>query len=286
MSVEYSYAYKTSDGGRLAASRAGRSARHPCRRAVDGTAIARPKRIRKSASITKARWNVLVERRISPKFVADASLRVEDKNRNLYVIADSLHYRSEIGVARNEDKRFCASFIRIAKYCICDVNIRHLLHDAAHLYASIVPFSVAGHAGFTDGGEEFGLFAVATFDDFDARAIGKCVEILPLPLGMTLVGGLVDYARRKVLDGGNYMVLAEKFFRELFKVKPLVDTATELSIVEIASVDVDYCCFHSQPLKVQGPESLPAPRRLPESRRVKRPVIGGSAHYTKSRLKM
>ena len=169
--MERRYAYKTSDGGRLAASRADRPARHPCRRAVDGTAIARPKRIRKSASITKARWNVLVERRISPKFVADASLRV-------------------------------------------------------------------------------------------------------------------DYARRKVLDGGNYVVLAEKFFRELFKVKPLVDTATELSIVEMASVDVDYYCFHSQPLKVQGPESLPAPRRLPESRRVKRPVIGGTWYCTKFSARM
>ena len=269
-----------------AVSRTARPAERPRRGTADCTAIARFKRIRESASITKARRNVLVERRISPKLVADASLGVEDKNRNLDVIADSLHYGGEIGVARNENKRFGVSFIRIAKHCICDVHIRHLLHDTAHLYASIVPFSVAGYAGFADGGEEFGLFAIAAFDDFDTRASGKCVEILPLPLGMALVGGLVDYARRKVLDGGNYVVWTEKFLSELFKVKPLVVTATELSIVEIASVDVDYCCFHSQLLKVQGPESLPAPRRLPESRRVKRPVIGGDVNYIKSRPKM
>ena len=280
--MKYRYAYKTSDGVRLAASRTARSAWRPCRRTADCTAIARFKRVREPTSVTKAHRNVLVERRISPKFVADAPLRVKDKDRNLDVIADGLHYGSEISVARNKNERFGASFIRIAKHSICDVYIRHLLRDTAYLYAPIIALSVARYAGFADGGEEFGLFAVATFDDFDARAVGKCVEILPLPLGTTLIDGLVDYARCKVFDGVDDVIWTEKFFRELFKVKPLVDTATELSVIEVASVNVDYCFFHSQTLKVQGPESLPAPRRLPESRRVKRPVIGGTWNYTKS----
>ena len=76
------------------------------------------------------------------------------------------------------------------------------------------------------------------------------MDILHLPLDMALAGGFVDYARREILDCDDGMVWIEKFCGEPFKVKPLVDTATELSIVEIASVDVDYCCFHSQPLRI------------------------------------
>jgi len=67
------------------------------------------------------------------------------------------------------------------------------------------------------------------------------------------------------------------------QVKPLVRSATELSVVEIAGVNVDYGVFHSQLLKVQEPGLRPAPRRLPESRRVKRPVIGGVGKFSKIR---
>jgi len=51
------------------------------------------------------------------------------------------------------------------------VHVRHLLGDAKHLDASVGPSFIAGSAGFADGGEEFGLFSIAAFDDFDERSV-------------------------------------------------------------------------------------------------------------------
>ena len=118
-------------------------------------------------------------------------------------------------------------------------------------------------------------------DNFYSRAVGKRVEILALPLGVELVGSFVDYARGEILDGGDGMVFIEQFGGERFKVKPLVGRAAKLSVIEISAVDIDDCVFHSLLLKVQEPDLRPALRRLPESRRVKRPVIGGIEDYSK-----
>ena len=60
MSVEYSYAYKTSDGGRLAASRTDRPARHPCRRAVDGPSVRKSHLVRQLTLRRKVARNVSV----------------------------------------------------------------------------------------------------------------------------------------------------------------------------------------------------------------------------------
>jgi len=137
------------------------------------------------------------------------------------------------------------------------------------------PFSL------TEDGELSEQEADTPLDNFYSRAVGKRVEILALPLGVELVGGSVDYARCEILDGGDGMVLIEQFGGERFKVEPLVCRTTKLSVIEIAAVDVNDCVFHSPLLKVQEPDLRPALRRLPESRRVKRPVIGGTRNYSK-----
>lgn len=256
-----------------------RRLRHPCRWVTYRAPVCGHKRIGKSASCGETRWDVAVERRVAAEFVADALLRVEHKNGNPDVVANSFHDGRKIGIARDEDKAVGASFVCVAKHCVRDVHIRHLLRDAKHLYATIGASLVAGSAGFADRGKKFGLFAVAAFDDLDERPIGKCVEILTLPLGMALVGGFVDYARREVFDGDYGVVWIEQLGGERLN----VGYASELSVVEVAGIDVDDRVFHSLLLKVQEPGLRPALRRLPESRRVKRPVIGGGWKHSKSR---
>ena len=256
--------------------------RHPCRWAAYRAPVCGHERIGESASCGETRRDVAVERRVAAEFVADALLGIEHKNGNPDVVANGFHDGRKIGIAREEDKAVGASFVCVAKHCVRDVHIRHLLRDAKHLDATIGASLVAGSAGFTDRGKKFGLFAIAAFDDLDERPVGKCVEILPLPLGMALVGGFVDYARREVFDGDYGMVWIEQFGGERLKVKPFVGGASELSVVEVAGIDVDDRVFHSLLLKVQEPGLRPALRRLPESRRVKRPVIGGVGKYSKS----
>ena len=256
--------------------------RHPCRRAAYRAPIYGCERIGKTASCGETWRDVAVECRVAAEFVADALLRVEHKNGNSDVVANGFHDGCQIGIARDEDKAVGTSFVCVAKHRVRDVHVRHLLRDAKHLDATIGASLVAGSAGLTDRGKKFGLFAIAAFDDLDERPVGKCVEILPLPLGMALVGGFVDYARREVLDGNDRVVWIEQLGGECLKVKPFVGGASELSVVEVACVDVDDRVFHSLLLKVQEPGLRPALRRLPESRRVKRPVIGGVRKYSKS----
>lgn len=257
--------------------------RKPCRRAADRAPICGRERIGESASLGKTRRNVAVECRVAAEFVADAFLGVEHKDGNPDVVANGFHDGCEISVAGDEDKAVGASFVCVAQHRVGDVHVRHLLSDAKHLDASVGPSFIAGSAGFADGGEEFGLFSIAAFDNFDERSVCKRDEVLSLPLCMALVNRFVDYARREVLDGDEGMIGIEKLRREFFKVKPLIRSAAELSVVEIAGVNVDYRVFHSQLLKVQEPGLRPAPRRLPESRRVKRPVIGGGEECIKIR---
>ena len=233
---------------RCACGRKGASRRlgrwHPCHRTLDGSAVCCHERIGQTAACGKALRDVTVKGCVAAKFVADAHLRVEDKDRNPYMVTDGLHYGCEIGVARDENKAVGASFVSIAQHCISDVYICHLFRDTKHLDATVAPSFAAGRTGFTDRGEKFGLFAIAAFDDFDERTIGKRFEILFLPLGVVLVRGFVDYARREVLDGDDNMVWFEKFGGEGLKIKPFVVGTAKLSIVEVTGIDVDDCVFH------------------------------------------
>jgi len=257
------------------------SAGHPRRRAANCASLAGLKRIGHPTPVRKALWNVAIKRRIASKLVADAPLRVENKNRDSNVVSDCFHYGCEISVARNENEAVSLSFVCVTEHCIRDVHIGHLFRDAPNFDASVVSFPVAGRAWLVDWREEFGLFTVSTFYDFDQWTIGKCGKVLALPLCMALVGGSVNYARCEIFYGCNCVVGIKKFCGERSEVKPFVGRATELSIVKIAAVNVNDCAFHLSFLEVQEPGLLPAPRRLPESRRVKRPVIGGNWYCTK-----
>lgn len=211
---------------------------------MDGSAVCCHERIGQTAACGKALRDVAVKGCVAAKFVADARLRVEDKDWNPYMVADGLHYRCEIGVAGDENKAVGASFVSVAQHCISDVHVCHLFRDTKYLDAAIGPSFAAGRARLADRREKLGLFAVAAFDDFDERAIGKRFEILFLPLGVVLVRGFVDYARREVLDGDDNMVWFEKFGGEGLKIKPFVVGTAKLSIVEVTGIDVDDCVFH------------------------------------------
>ena len=254
----------------------------PCRRASYRAAICGRERIGKAASIGEAWRNVAVERSVTAKFVADASLRIEDKNGNYDVVANSPHYRCEIGISRDEDMAVGASFIRITEHSVCNVHIRHLLRDAKYLYATIVPSPITGSTWFIDRREEFGLFAVTALNDFNEWAICKRIEILPLSLGMALVMGFVDYTRREVLDGNDGMVGIEKFGGKHFKVKPFVGGTTELSIVEVAGIDVDDRVFHVFPQKCKSRARARLCAASPKVGGLNAPSLGASGSLAKS----
>ena len=238
-------------------------------------------RIRKSASVGKFLRNVAVERRIAPKFVADALLRIEDKNRHADAIAHSLHDRREIGVAGYEGEAVGAPLVCVLEHGSSDVHVGHLFCYAKHLDASVFASLVAGSTWFACWGKKFALFAIMPFDDLHERTAGKGVEVLALSLGASMAWGFVDYARSEVPDGNNCMILIKEFGGERFKIEPLVVSTSKLPVIKITPVYVNYRSFHSSPTKVQEPSTRSALRRLPEGRRVKNPVIGGSAYYTK-----
>ena len=58
-------------------------------------------RIWQAASISKSARDVAVVGCISTQFIADAFLRIENKCRQLDLIADGLYDRRKVGVARN-----------------------------------------------------------------------------------------------------------------------------------------------------------------------------------------
>ena len=175
--------------------------KRPFCRASDCLAFIGLEQVGETASVCKAPWNVAVKRSIAPKLVADALLRIEDKNWHADAIAYGLHDWRKVGVAGDEDEAVGAPLVCVSEHCRGDVHVRHLLRYAKHFDASVFASLVAGSTWFACGGKK--------------------------------------------------------------------DRA-----------------FHSPPLKVQGPDTRPALRRLPESRRVKNPVIGGGAHYTKSSSQM
>ena len=252
----------------------------PFRWTADCLAFVCLERIGKSATLRKTLRNVAIECRIAPKFVADALLRIEDKDRGVDAIAYGFHYWRKIGIAGNEDEAVGASLVCVAEHCGGNVHIRQLFRYAKHLNSPIVALRLAGATWFASWNEEFALFPIIPFDNFNAWSVGKSINVFGLPLGTKVVRGLVDYARSEVSYGGNFVVWVEKLGGERLKVEPLVCRATKLPVVKIASVYVNDRIFHSPSLKVQEPDLRPAPRRLPESRRVKNPVIGGTGNYT------
>ena len=255
--------------------------KRPFCRASDCLAFIGLEQVGETASVCKAPWNVAVKRSIAPKLVADALLRIEDKNWHADAIAYGLHDWRKVGVAGDEDEAVGAPLVCVSEHCRGDVHVRHLLRYAKHFDASVFASLVAGSTWFACGGKKFALFTIMPFDDFHEWTAGESVEILVLSLGASMLWGFVDYARSKIPDGDNCMVRIKEFGGERLKIEPLVGSASKLPVIKIAPVYVNDRAFHSPPLKVQGPGTRPALRRLPESRRVKNPVIGGSAYYTK-----
>ena len=252
----------------------------PFCRATDCLSFVCRERIGKTATLRKVLRNVAVERSIASKFVADALLRIEDKDGDVDAIAYGFHYRRKIGIAGDEDEAVGASLVCVAEHSGGNVHVRQLLCYAKHLDAPIVTLRFAGETWFAGGNEEFALLPIISFYYFNVWTAGKGIKVFGLPLGTAVVWGFIDYARSEVSYGGNCVVGVEKLGGERLKVEPLVCRATKLPVVKIASVYVNNRVFHLPSLKVQEPDLRPALRRLPEGWRVKNPVIGGTRNYT------
>ena len=255
----------------------------PCGRAGYRAPLFRLERFRKAASFGESLLNVAVERRVSAKFIADAGLRVEDENRDLNSIADNLYYRCDIGIARNKRKAVRTMFVGIAEHVGGDVHIRHLFRNPKDLYAAINSPVSAGATWFAGGQEQFQLFAVSSFDHLHERLMSKGIKVFVLPFRMMMICCFVDDARCETLDCDNFMILPMKFSGKRQKVKPLVGSPSKLPVIEIGAIYVNDSLFHTHSPKVQEPDLRPAPRRLPESWRVKKNLFRGSARIVPNR---
>ena len=240
-------------------------------------------RFRKAASFGESLRNVAVECRVAAEFVADAGLRVEDKHWNLDSVTDNLHYRCDIGITGNKRKAVRAMLVCIAEHVGGNVHIRHLFRNPKDLDAAVNSPVAAGTAWFAGWQEQFQLLAVSPFDYLHEWLMGQGVKILVLPFRMTMVCCFVDDARCEILDCDNLMILAMKFAGKCQKVKPFVGSPSKLPVIEIGAIYVNDRLFHARSLKVQEPDFRPAPRRLPESWRVKMNLSRGSSRIVANR---
>ena len=255
----------------------------PCGRAGYCAPFRRPERFGKSASFGETLRNVAVERRVAAKFVADAGLRIEDKHRDLDSVADDFHHRCDIGIAGNKRKAVRTMLVCIAEHVGGNVHIRHLFRNPKDLYTAISSPVATGTAWLAGGQEQFQLFTVSPFNYLHERLMGQGVKVLVLPFRMPMVFRFVDDARCEILDCDNLMILTMKLAGKCQKVKPFVGSPSKLAVVEIGAIYVNDCLFHTRSSKVQEPDLRPAPRRLPESWRVKVNLLSGSARIVANR---
>ena len=71
------------------------------------------------------------------------------------------------------------------------------------------------------------LLAVISLNYFNTRTIAQCVEILVLPGRPMMIGRFVYYARRKVFDQDDFMIISQKRLDEKHEIKPFVGRITK-----------------------------------------------------------
>ena len=108
------------------------------------------------------------------------------------------------------------------------------------------------------------LLAVISLNYFNTRAIAQCVEILVLPGRPMMVRRFVYYARRKVFDQDDLMIIAQKRLDEKHEIKPFVGGITEQPVIEIAAINIDNrsLLVHRSARASVSRSPAPPPRKL------------------------
>ena len=229
----------------------------------------------------KTRRNVAVKCRVAAEFVADTGLRIEyDYGLHCRIPYYAEGWR-EVGIARDEYECIGPVFIGVFHHFCCQIDVCQLF---GYPCAADVPLALderTGLAGVLRGLETFYAPSVVSLNHKHALG-GQGINVFVLPIRSVLIATGVDYSRREVLDGLDMVFGKEELFRECAEIKPLVRSVTEQPVVQVTSVNIHDCPLVCHK-KVLGSWRTRTPRRLPESRRVKRPVIGGVGKYIKSR---
>ena len=249
-----------------ATSRIASPAGHPRRRAANCAAVARFDSIRQSASVAKSCRNVLVECRISPKLVADARLRIEYDYGMFCRIPHDAECWSKVGIAGDKHKCICFILVCIFQQLRCHVDVCEFFRCPYATNISWTSKKPAGLAWTLRCLKSLNPDPVVAFK-YLYSLCRKSVKISGLPFGSEVSVGLVDHARGEILDCVNSLFKKQKFLCKCVDIKPFVRGSTEQSVVEVASVDIDYRSFRFH-IKTLEPGSLPAPHRIAVAQRV------------------
>ena len=250
----------------------------PFRWATDCLSFVCRERIGKTATLRKSLRNVAVERSIAPKFVADALLWIEDNDGMSSRIPYYAECRSEIGVPGDEYKRVRPVLISVLQQLCCHVDVCQFFGCPYAANISWMSNETAGFAWALYGLKSLNSNSIVAFKHL--YSLGrKSIKISGLSFGSVAAVCLVYHARCEILDRVNSILGQKKLLCKGFDIEPFIWSPAKHPIVQVASVDIDYRSlqFH---IKMLGLRRTEAPRRLPESRRVKNPVIGGIGNYT------
>ena len=190
--------------------------------AMNYTAIGCSKRIRQPATSGGTNFKIAVKGRILAEFVANASLRIEHEDWFLDRITDDTHGTRKIGIARDENICLRTLFICILEHFRRNVHIRQLFSRTETANISRTRRLETFSTNLIGRFHPLLLLAVISFDDLNTRAIAQRVEILVLPSRPMMVGRFVYYARRKVFDHGDFMIIAQKRLDEKHEIQPFV----------------------------------------------------------------
>ena len=255
--------------------------RKPCRRAAYRAPVRRRERIGQSASPGEARRDVAVERRVAAEFVADTGLWVEYD----YGLYRRIPYYAEgwreVGIARDEYECIGPVFVGVFHHFRCQIDVCQLF---GYPCASDEPLALderAGLAGVLRSFKTFYAPPVVSLNHKHALA-RQGINVFVLSIRSVVIASGVNHSRCEVFDRLDLVFGNEEFLGECAEIKPLVRSMTELPVVQVTSVNIHNCPLVRHK-KVLGSWRTRTPRRLPESRRVKRPVIGGIGKFSKIR---
>ena len=253
----------------------------PCGRAGYRAPFRRLERFGKAASLCESLRNVAIECRVAAKFVADAGLRIEDNHGVPSRISHDTERWREVGIPRNENECICFILVSILQKFGRDVDICQLLRDLRPTYESRMADESTSLARTFRRFKSFHAHSIVALKYLHAPA-GQGIKIFVLPLCSMMTIGFINHARCEILNLIDAVFWQKKLLGECLKIKPFVCGMSKQSIVEVASIDI-YDCSLNCHKKMLGPWRTKAPRRLPESWRVKTNLLKGSAHIVANR---
>ena len=227
----------------------------PRRRAVYRAAIRQRDVVGKLAATWRVVWYVPVQGGKLLQLIASPAMRIVNGDRLFQLVANRRNWPCKVGVSAHESKGIhIAVKHRVEDHFGSDVDIRPLFFesdDGRHtvcLVAGNARLLVERHFDF--------VFCVESFYYLYARQGGKSLKVVMLPKEFVRVMGICLYPRREILDRYNLDVTGDDCVGELFKVKPLVWSAFQHSVVQVEPVYVEIH-FHSDHINAKA--GLPRP---------------------------